>query len=130
MGINNAAEMLEVAKEECGRLEREVAGLRSEVDQDERILAWDAIASHPFFRECYSTDGTLLAAMVDKLNAASQIPAERDERDWPKREQRVTRKVCGSCEMPMALTNESQWMHITPSGLSSWCGTTEPKESS
>ena len=69
---------LSIVREECGRLERENAKLRSQADRDERILAWDAVASHPFFRECYSTDGTLLAAMVDKLNAASQIQAERD----------------------------------------------------
>ena len=78
MGATDDLEMLEVAKEECGRLERENAELRSVADRDERILAWDAVASHPFFRECYSTDGTLLDAMVEKLSAASKIQAERD----------------------------------------------------
>jgi len=32
MGVNDAGEMLEVAKEECGRLEREVANLRAAED--------------------------------------------------------------------------------------------------
>lgn len=35
---------------------------------DERIGAWGAIASHPFFKECYYSEDTLLAAMIAKLD--------------------------------------------------------------
>ena len=51
--------------------------MRNEDFRDD-IAGLAAVASHPFFRECYSTDGTLLDAMVDKLSAASKIQAERD----------------------------------------------------
>ena len=37
--------------------------------QDEQLLAWDAIARHPFFRDCYATEGPLLTAMLAKLSA-------------------------------------------------------------
>ena len=37
MGINDAAEMLEVAKEECGRLER---ALKAEKDEREKDFVW------------------------------------------------------------------------------------------
>lgn len=46
------------------------AGFRRELEpRDERIEAWDAVASHPFFRDCYATEGTLLAAMLAKLSS-------------------------------------------------------------
>ena len=35
-----------------------------------RVLAWDDIAKHPFFADCYPTDGTLVEAMLAKLDAA------------------------------------------------------------
>lgn len=38
MGSNDAAEMLEVAKEECGRLEREVAALKLTLAEDTRYM--------------------------------------------------------------------------------------------
>ena len=34
-----------------------------------RVLAWDDIAKHPFFADCYPTDGTLVEAMLAKLDA-------------------------------------------------------------
>ena len=37
-------------------------------DEDSRIQAWYSIAKHPFFAECYSTDGTLIEAMLAKLD--------------------------------------------------------------
>ena len=51
-----------------------------DVESDERVQAWDGIAKHPFFAGCYSTDGTLMDAMVAKLDAAhecSAVPVER-----------------------------------------------------
>ena len=49
------------------------------VEEDERVIAWDAIAAHPFFRDCYGTEGSLLDAMLAKLTASTftaEIPAE------------------------------------------------------
>ena len=39
-------------------------------DQDPRVLAWLAVAKHPFFAACYQTDSTLLDAVLAKLDAA------------------------------------------------------------
>ncbi|TFD27466.1 hypothetical protein [Cryobacterium cryoconiti] len=58
------------------------AGRRRESQpQDERIEAWDAIAKHPFFRDCYATDGTLLAAMLAKLSAEPRTVTTVEELD-------------------------------------------------
>lgn len=40
----------------------------------QRLAAWERIAEHPFFADCYRGDETLLDAMVAKLD---QLP-ERD----------------------------------------------------
>ena len=37
-----------------------------EADSDPRVEAWSRIAKHPFFADCYSTDGTLIDAMLAK----------------------------------------------------------------
>lgn len=39
-----------------------------EVESDPRVEAWSRIAKHPFFADCYSTDGTLIDAMLAKLD--------------------------------------------------------------
>lgn len=39
-------------------------------DSDQRVLAWLTIAEHPFFSDCYHLDGTLLDAVLAKLDAA------------------------------------------------------------
>ncbi|GAB3125841.1 hypothetical protein [Glaciibacter psychrotolerans] len=57
------------------------AGFRKPAEpesEDQRIEAWEAIARHPFFRECYETDGTLLDAMLAKLST----PAEPVTVEW------------------------------------------------
>ena len=41
-----------------------------DVESDSRIRAWLAIAEHRLFTDCYSTGGTLVDAMVAKLDAA------------------------------------------------------------
>ena len=51
-----------------------------DVEADERVRAWHDIAAHPFFAACYQTEGTLVDAMVAKLDAAhecSAVPVER-----------------------------------------------------
>lgn len=40
------------------------------------LAAWERIAEHPFFADCYDTDGTLLDAMLTKLD---RIVAEGGE---------------------------------------------------
>jgi len=53
------------------------------VEADERVIAWDQIAAHPFFRDCYGTEGSLLDAMREKLTASTftaEIPDEVRER--------------------------------------------------
>jgi hypothetical protein len=44
------------------------------VEPDERLGAWESVACHPFFDECYSADGTLIPAMLGKLDAAAVEP--------------------------------------------------------
>ena len=39
-----------------------------EVESDPRVEAWASIAKHPFFADCYATDGTLIDAMLAKLD--------------------------------------------------------------
>ena len=39
-----------------------------EVESDPRVEAWSLIAKHPFFADCYATDGTLIDAMLAKLD--------------------------------------------------------------
>lgn len=34
---------------------------------DERITAWDRIASHPFFQDCYDSNAPMIDAMLGKL---------------------------------------------------------------
>lgn len=41
-----------------------------DVESDARVQAWNTIAVHPFFADCYQTEGTLVDAMVAKLDAA------------------------------------------------------------
>lgn len=45
-------------------------------DQDSRVKAWEAVAEHPFFRDSYSGEGTLLESVLAKLTAAH----DRDQR--------------------------------------------------
>ena len=35
--------------------------------EDERIAAWETIISHPIFKECFNTEGTLLDAVRNRL---------------------------------------------------------------
>ena len=43
-------------------------------EPDSRIQAWMAIAKHPFFADCYNQmDGTLLDAMLDKLDTTQHL---------------------------------------------------------
>ena len=42
-----------------------------EADSDPRVEAWSLIAKHPFFADCYATDGALIDAMLAKLDEAS-----------------------------------------------------------
>ena len=42
-------------------------------DSDPRVEAWSRIAEHPFFADCYATDGTLIDAMLAKLD---EVPGE------------------------------------------------------
>ena len=39
-----------------------------EADSDPRVEAWSRIAKHPFFADCYATDGALIDAMLAKLD--------------------------------------------------------------
>ena len=39
-------------------------------ESDSRVKAWGHIAQHPFFADCYQTEGTLIEAMLAKLDAA------------------------------------------------------------
>lgn len=41
-----------------------------DVESDARVQAWNTIAQHPLFADCYQTEGTLVDAMVTKLDAA------------------------------------------------------------
>ena len=42
---------------------------------DERIVAWEAIAGHPFFKPAYHGDGALLPRIIARLEAMCE-PAE------------------------------------------------------
>lgn len=43
-------------------------------EPDSRIQAWMAISKHPFFADCYNQmDGTLLDAMLDKLDTTQHL---------------------------------------------------------
>ena len=45
-----------------------------DVESHSRVQAWNIIAQHPFFSDCYQTEGTLVDAMVAKLDAAHECP--------------------------------------------------------
>ena len=51
---------------------------------DSRIQAWMAISKHPFFTNCYNQmDGTLLDAMLDKLDTTQHlIQSHTCEQAW------------------------------------------------
>ena len=42
-------------------------------DQDERITAWHRVASHPFFKPCFATEGPLIDAMIDALDEVERL---------------------------------------------------------
>ena len=68
-----------------------------DVESDARVRAGNTLAQHPFFADCYHTEGTLADAMVAKLDAAhthackpvwrpttrDEIEAERDAQSRP-----------------------------------------------
>lgn len=55
-----------------------------DVEEDERVIAWESIAKHPFFAECYGTDGSLLDAMLEKLGLFTSGRKPRaDNPAWP-----------------------------------------------
>lgn len=37
-------------------------------ETDERIQAWDAVASHPFFKEAYREEAPLIVSMLKQLD--------------------------------------------------------------
>jgi len=37
-------------------------------EEDERIEAWEHLARHPFFRECYDVEAPLLHTMLERLD--------------------------------------------------------------
>ena len=45
-------------------------------DADARVKAWNALAQHPLFADCYQTEGTLVDAMLAKLDAAQNHTCE------------------------------------------------------
>ena len=45
-------------------------------EADERIVAWQKLAEHPFFISCFRPGGTLLDGMLAKLDQAHAAPAE------------------------------------------------------
>lgn len=40
-------------------------------DQDERVVAWEAVAKHPLFVRCYDEERPLLHSMLDLLDSLS-----------------------------------------------------------
>ena len=71
------AEELDMAAEAFGiEIEWARGGVAVPVEPDERLDAWESIARHPFFDECYSADSPLLAAMLGKL--ASRMPSDSE----------------------------------------------------
>lgn len=65
-----ARQELTISEPECQKTRKfDISQPVMDEREDERIEAWHEIASHPFFRECYATDGTLIAAMLTKLSA-------------------------------------------------------------
>ena len=49
----------------------EAARVDAAVEDDDRVVAWDQIAAHPFFRDCYGSKASLLEAMLAKLTAST-----------------------------------------------------------
>ena len=52
-------------------INEQLAGQVQVAEADQRIEAWREIVQHPFFRECYDTEGTLLDAMLEKLSVVT-----------------------------------------------------------
>jgi hypothetical protein len=42
--------------------------------EDERIIAWERIAKHPFFLACYDAEEPLIDAMISLLDDANSKP--------------------------------------------------------
>ena len=54
--------------------DKDRANAQEKAKPDSRIQAWMAIAKHPFFADCYNQmDGTLLDAMLDKLDTTQHL---------------------------------------------------------
>lgn len=72
-GIDALADALAEQATRITELESDLAELAEIYESDQRTVAWEAIASHEVFRDCYDTDGTLLDAMIKLLDGL---------RDW------------------------------------------------
>ena len=38
------------------------------IAEKQQLAAWQAISSHPFFRDCYNAEESLIGAMIAKLD--------------------------------------------------------------
>ncbi len=83
------------------------------LESDERVIAWDQIAAHPFFRDCYGTEGSLLDAMLAKLTASTftaEIPDEVRERAAEPAMR--TPGICSRCGESIYYSRPSHaWVH-------------------
>ena len=92
----------------------EAARIDAALEEDERVIAWDQIAAHPFFRDCYGTETSLVEAMLAKLTASTfeaEIPDEiRERAGEPVTDERPRCDVCSSVIVPDRFST-SGWRH-------------------
>lgn len=49
-------------------------------EEDERIFAWEQIAKHPWFSECYESEEPLLTSVLRKLDRSIPTETARDDK--------------------------------------------------
>lgn len=83
------------------------------VEEDERVIAWDAIAAHPFFRDCYGAKTSLLDAMLAKLTASTfEAPIPDEIRKRAGEPAMRTPEICSRCGGSIYYSRPSHaWVH-------------------
>ena len=99
--------------------------LAQHVEQDERIQAWEAIAAHAAFADCYQEERPLLESVIDRIDALvsteeavvelspSSLQAEIDRLNAILRTTEVGEASCGHTNA-MCSKHGDPWPCVTP----------------
>lgn len=99
-----AGRELAQANDELGRLQDAIGEWSTDAVR-QQMQGWDRLASHPFFRDCYQADGSLIDAMIAKLDwALSETAVTCDIVDEPDPVEDKAQELYGAARPVTAVT--------------------------